>query len=131
MTVEENNFLISKFDGYNYPNINSKIWKLNHWEIHNYHEDWNLLMRIVEKIENCSVKIKEDIGVHRESVKEVELSFTVDISGNQCTISKYPSPQYYGSEDDFLKLYDCRNENKKQSIFKAVTEFIKWYYDTN
>jgi|SRR6185503_2265082 len=47
--IIEGNFLIAKFYGFNYPDMNNEVWKLS-LDIHNYHDDWNKLMQVVEKI---------------------------------------------------------------------------------
>jgi hypothetical protein len=48
--TEDGNFLISKFMGFTYPNREDNVWKISLLGLHNYHEDWNVLMPVVEKI---------------------------------------------------------------------------------
>lgn len=92
-----------------------------------FDSDANWQYEAIEWIENkCKVKCIEDIGMYRENLEEVELSFTVDICYYQCTIAKHPLPQYYGMEDDFLKLYNCRNKDKKLAVFEALYQFSQY-----
>ena len=86
---------------------------------------WDWLMSVAEKIEK--LEVKQEL----EDKREVTYFFNVDIWGLQCTISRDMLPQYYGTETDFLKLYDCRNKNKMKSVQKAITKFIDWYNKTN
>ena len=90
-----------------------------------YHIDWNLLMSVIERIEMVEVKGIECISTGE--YKEVIYHFTVSISDVQCTIDRDILPQYYGTETDFLNLYDCRNRNKIKSAYNAILSFIKWY----
>lgn len=46
----EGNFLIAKFMGYDYPDLKNEVWRFSADDLHNYHEDWNKLMEVVEKI---------------------------------------------------------------------------------
>jgi len=63
-------------------------------------------------------------------IREEEWVFSVQIENSQCTINQDVLPQYYGTDQDFLKTYDCRNEGKitkLEATYKAVVEFINWY----
>jgi hypothetical protein len=88
---------------------------------------WNDIMPVVDKIESITVSGKEDIGAYRESLVDVEWQFVFQIRNNQCIIDRTVIPQYYGFEDDFLRLYDCRKESKIKSAIEAIISFIKWY----
>ena len=90
-----------------------------------YHSSWDWLMPVVEKIE--SLRIKGKYEKHNNEIVNCEYLFTVVISDKQCIINNYIIPQYYGIEEDLLKLYDCRNTSKIDAVYKAVIEFIKWY----
>ena len=119
----EQNKLIARFMGYEIPKQTHR--KLN-WIIYNgvfqamqFHSSWDWLMPVIEKIENLEVKgLEED--------KEFIQQFTVEISNGQCVIHRDFSPQYWGTEEDFLELYDCNNTSKIESTFSAVVKFIEW-----
>ena len=85
-----------------------------------YYSSWDWLMSVIEKIENLEVNGREDN-------KEYVQHFTVEISNEQCVIHRYFAPQYWGTELDFLGLYDHNNTSKMDSTFASVVEFIKWY----
>lgn len=89
-----------------------------------YHSDWKLLMPVVEKIENLTVKGVAEV---HERNQNVEWSFAVEIKDKQCMIHRYVSPQYYGQETDFLQNYNCRNTDKIAAVHRAVYDFITWY----
>lgn len=90
-----------------------------------YNRDWNLLMSVIERIESMEVKGIESISTGEK--KEVIYYFTVSINDAQCTIDRDILPQYFGTETDFLNLYDCRNRNKIKSAYNAILSFIEWY----
>ncbi len=94
-----------------------------------YDTDWNWIMQVVEKIEASTVKGFEDIRFteEKEDFVEVEYYFSVNIKNGGCTIDRDLLPQYYGTEQDFLKLYDCRSEDKTQSTLQAIVAYVKWY----
>ena len=88
-------------------------------------EDWNWIMQVVEKIESLIVAgVEESRNLELE---EVEWSFTFEINGKQCMINRDCSPQFWGTSSDFLKLYSCENKSKKESVVKAIWQFLNWY----
>ena len=66
-----------------------------------YHNDWNLLMLVVEKIET--------------------LLYEVVIKRGFCEIEAYT----YNPE--FSKIHVGLKGSKREATYQAVTEFIKWY----
>lgn len=92
-----------------------------------YHKSWDWLMPVIQKIENLSVAGMEEIS--SGELADVDWSFSVEINDNQCVIHRYCSPQYYGEDSDFLKLYNCRNKNRNKIliVYRSVIKFIKWY----
>jgi len=90
-----------------------------------YHSSWDWLMPVVEKIENLTMSGKEEIS--SGAIEDVDWSFAFEIKDKQCMIHRYCSPQFYGEDSDYLKLYDCRNTNKMKSVYYAVVQFITWY----
>lgn len=81
-------------------------------EIAKYHESWDWLMPVVEKIE--SLNITDDEGV--------DYSFDVTISYGDCTIQDEDTTR------KALHIYQHGIDgNKIQGVWLAVVEFIKWY----
>lgn len=130
--ISESNKLIAEFMGIEFSNNGQNC---NHpfikapWppiEALQYHKSWDWLMPVVEKIESISVMGTQWTVLDDNS--NVEWNFMVKIEGKQCMISRCA---YDGCEEDFLKLYDCRNykSEKKQIdfVYNALVEFIKWY----
>lgn len=100
----------------------------------NYHKDWNLLMPVVEKIEDTTVTMNVDtnegLNDFEPDFREENWQFLVTIENTQCMIGQDVLPQYYGTDRDFLKTYDCRNEGKTtklQATYSTVVQFIQWY----
>lgn len=65
---------------------------------HSYHSDWNLLMDVVEKIESMSYVVATNQSIT-----------TID-----------------GTNKSF-KFITGVGDNKKQSVYNAITSFIGWY----
>ena len=88
MNTLENNQLINDFIG--------KFYSL---KSENYHDNWNDLMFIVEKIES--------------------LNFAFDIMGKACSINN----------DTEMIVDLCGNDfkSKIESVYTACVEFIQWY----
>jgi hypothetical protein len=102
--IIEGNYLIAKFMGYTYPSVDDEIFLYNHAAGHNYNEDWNLLMLIVEKIESMGTII------------EIWMSL-----GKGCRITK-------GSFKEPIKTIATTESNSTiEAVWLAVIEFIKWY----
>jgi hypothetical protein len=98
-----------------------------------FHSSWDWLMPVVEKIGTLTVKgyVKSPISDNKKY--KVIMSFGVNISKSQCTISRDILPQYYGTERDFLDLYDCFNIDKPkiEIVWLSIIAFIKWYNANN
>jgi Zn-dependent M32 family carboxypeptidase len=101
MTTIENNKLIAEFMGKEYKN-NAIVVSTNYitgqnpsgkvWQEPKYHNDWNWLMEVVEKIESLSNEQKV-INWSRQ---------------NKC-------------------IFDFKlTESKKEAVYNASVEFIKW-----
>lgn len=89
-----------------------------------YASSWDWLMPVVDKIEKLEVKGSE------EGKKFIQ-QFTVEISNEQCVIHRDFAPQYWGTETDFLELYDCNLTSKIESTFLAIVKFIEWLKSVN
>jgi len=116
MNTTENNKLIAEFMQLEENNSSEYLWHKIH--IHNkndlyYHSDWNWLMEVVEKIES----IKDKQGC----------SFFVEISKEKVHIKYY----YKGEEFDNIFCYYYSLRSKKETLYIACVEFIKWYNGNN
>lgn len=127
--------LIAQFDGWiklpDFVNSDDEVYpyyqngkRFIHYHPDKYDKEWNWIMPVIEKIEKLEVKGFED-------GKEFIQQFTVKISNEQCVIHRDFAPQYWGTEEDFLELYDCRNTSKIESTFSAVVKFLEWLNSVN
>jgi hypothetical protein len=110
----EGNGLIAEFMGV------KNEYKWHGQYARDYHSSWDFIMPVIEKIESLELK-----GIEQD--KEVIYQFTISIENNQCLIHRDFLPQYWGTETDFLNLYDCHKINKIESVWLAIIEFIKWF----
>ena len=76
-----------------------------------YHEDWNWLMVVVEKIE--SLEIFDRMGRFNINTKNFDENYTSFITDK---------------DGDFIQ---CEGETKIEAVYNAVVEFIKWYNNQN
>lgn len=106
--ILEGKFKIAKFMGYTYKSETSKIFLIGLNDIHNYNEDWNKLIPVVEKIRNlnCVVSIRFN--------RQMNLTVT-DINGFM---------------PEWRKDIRCDGIGI-ESTFKAVVEFIQWHNTNN
>jgi hypothetical protein len=111
MTKLEGNEILRKFleleDNINWQVASSMV---------NFDNDWELLMKVVEKIES----IQDDHHGH----------FQVHISGNSCTIFgsylwKAIGDENYGHV--YLSDPNAIFETKRESTWYNVIKFIQWY----
>lgn len=122
--MTEDNELIAQFMGFEFIDDDPEVYPDGYWldlpycqsKDFEYHENWDWLMPVIEKIES----IYDDFHGY----------FGVYISSNSCTIQgtklnttiENPHYAYYNSE--------CR-ETKIESTYHAVVLFIKWYNQNN
>jgi hypothetical protein len=105
----ENNKLIAEFMGKEYEN-NAVVVSTNYitgqnpsgkvWQEPKYHNDYNWLMGVVDKIESLGIDVHINTCVCR----------IVDVG-----------------EDRFEDIECFVNDNKKQAVYNACIEFIKWW----
>ena len=76
-----------------------------------YHEDWNWLMVVVEKIE--SLEIFDRMGRFNINTKNFDENYTSFITDK---------------DEDFIQ---CEGDTKIEAVYNAVVEFIKWYNNQN
>ena len=100
------NGIIAEFDGWlkNTTIFNSPTYLKNgvikHEHEFNYHNSWDALMPVVERIEN------------------LENAFTIQIDFTDCIINQ---------NDNWSFGIHTTGINKIEAVYKAVIEFIKWY----
>lgn len=75
-----------------------------------YHQDWNRLMPVIEKIGNLRVKSTASYNP--------DLSFKIEIVNGYTQISGAPERIFYNSSLEGSML---------NATFKAVVKFIQWY----
>ena len=122
----ENNKLIAEFMGYSQPHPdypNTTYWYKQGEEpltILLFDTDWNWLMAVVEKLESMEIEVR--MNSHFSTTLKYTLYQTqicYDLKHNNCD-----STQLYLSYNNVYK-------NRKDSIYNAVVEFIKWYNENN
>lgn len=99
-SIVEGNFKIAKFSGYSYEYINSDVFKVGLHDLHNYNENWNLLMPVVEKIE--------------------ALGATVYIRKSICEIA------YIENNNAYCEVSE-ETPSKIKAVWLAIVNFINWY----
>ena len=102
----ENNKILDQFNDNYLVNLNGFECYYNK-ENRSYHNDWNLLMEVVEKIESI---FWEDLN---------DTSFNVTIGATRyCVIQD--------NNGGVIEIIG-EGESKIQSVYNACLEFIKWY----
>lgn len=96
----ENNILIAEFMGV-FPPKSFTGQSVGPIEYIPYHQSWDWLMPVIEKIENCFNGM-----------------VLVNISDENCRIEHSLQPEYSIS---------VSTESKIKSTYEAVLEFIKWH----
>ena len=119
--METNNKIIAEFMGFeiknkiNYipPSLPNFMKKAEHLKVDKsenlpFHNDWNWLMQVVEKI---------------ESIKIETYKVRVDIYFNCCQIN----PTHW---EQLISIYGNK-ETKIEAVYNACIEFIKWYNENS
>ena len=109
--ITENNKLIAEFLGYIDNGCSEDgflIHPITNYDVEisslKYHEDWNWLMVVVEKIESLGYKVD---------------------------ISKWENSQYCGIYLNGKKIAGNETNTKIEAVYNACIEFIKWYNNKN
>ncbi len=113
--TEEGNFLIANFMGYNYPDNANEVYKASLVDLHNYHEDWNLLMPVVEKISHTVIKGHSPFNSDQFVRVELNVNGYVKIENLRDT------PIFANVSVEGSLINATR---------KAVIQFIQWYSTT-
>ena len=102
--IHEGNLLIARFITDEPEVLEHDLKKAGTLESMAYHNDWNWIMPVVEKIENC-----------------FDGCVNVEINGENCLI--------HNIEPQFKRF--VAGKTKIQAIWLAVVEFITWYNKQN
>ena len=119
----ENNKLIAEFlgakqydktDDFIYFDETNNIFSNDTISLKNlkFHNDWNWLMEVVEKIENLEFYPKNSTCIGFDS-------FGIEINKNRCDITRY---------GDFTHLLlQGQGGTRIEAVYNACVTFIKWY----
>ena len=115
VTIQEGNKLIIEFMGYEFhkgyfilKGPNSSVSSMIRPQDLYYHEDWNRLMQVIQKIEKTYLHPKKDDEINYTSL---------------CTFRENMTRFYCFS------LF--QGETQIESAWLAVVDFIKWYNEKN
>ena len=115
MNIENNKIIaIAEFLGYVLRGKNTYEYKNKLYLVEElkFHNDWNLLMEVVEKIESLEFKPKTSTCIGFDS-------FGIEIDRTRCDITRY---------GDFTSsLLQGNGKTRIESTYNACLEFIKWY----
>lgn len=104
----ENNQLIAKFDGKSFYDASDKDWNGERRDFElsqlKYHESWDWLMPVIEKIEEITLlsAVGMNVNIYNQ-LTEIKCRWTGEIIA-------------YG-----------KGKSRIQAAYYAVVEFIKWY----
>jgi len=107
----ENNKLIAEFMNH-YENMGNLGLQ--------YHSDWNWLMEVVEKLESMEIEVRMKSHFNttlKHTLYQTQICY--DLEHKNCE----PTHLYLSYNDAY--------KNRKDSIYNAVVEFIKWYNENN
>ena len=87
-----------------------------------YHDSWDWLMRVVEKIEQ--LKNKENRFIVNEFT--IDFDSSEPLNSYQVTISSVFKPEFGG-----FPLIKVKAFTKREAVYNACIEFIEWYNEQN
>lgn len=91
-------------------------------ELLKYHNSWDWLMKVVEKIEDTSFS-----GIKSEYVPYTNKPFLVKMHYNSAKITIDNDFKIENSIKDGICFTEFNEDTKIDSCYKAVVEFIMWY----
>lgn len=109
INIEESNKLIAEFMGKTV--MNYKVLIRREWGFPKYHQSWDWLMPVVEKIETL-----------------FDNRVTVLIQSGEYAIWLHNKEEYEKSNYNTYDYYSSDwKENKIEAVYEQVVKFIKWY----
>lgn len=113
---KENNKLIAQFLGLTIITDGISLFDTNYKSLAKYHESWNDLMPVVEKIENL------EFGKWYVHIQ----GNTVNIEDGNEGIGLWDF--HINNEDPTMSLFPSNKDLKPiEAVYIAIIEFIKWY----
>lgn len=107
------NWIISVFRGWAYKSVLDTYNDPSFEELHNYHEDFNRLIEVVERI---------------EAIRDEKFGwFQVHIHSNACDIQSEHAYKDGMIDRSYISDPNAILETKKLSTWYNVSEFILWY----
>jgi len=88
-----------------------------------FHNSWDWLMEVVEKIEAMEIKIKSRNELGQFQYETFTPLF--EIYYNQCRINRDFGID--GLEKDFLNCFTSHKATKLESTYNGCVKFIEWY----
>lgn len=85
-----------------------------------FYDDWNCLMDVVEKIETLE---ENDRQKNPDKTKSVCTPYRIDILGRNVV-------EVIAFGEDSIFLINKDGLTKREAVYRAVVEFIKWYNKT-
>lgn len=122
--IAEGNRNIALFDGWRFVDISTDEYENGYYEyVHehgrtiitpdnlHYHDDWSMLMPVVEKIESLG---------HQSDISYWE----VEYNGYEYLCS------FYRDQQEESVAHGNSKDSKIRAVYEAVTSFILWYNQT-
>jgi hypothetical protein len=106
------NKIIAQFLGLTIITDGISFFDTNYKPLANYHENWNDLMPVVDKIESL-----EFVSVYTNKTSLGEFSIEINYDTH---------PYKYNQLKKTIFIKD-KNISKIEAVYKACVEFIKWY----
>ena len=120
----ENNKLIAEFLGWTLDNQELSSYRKKEvgkfiYKKFDFENDWNDLMKAVEKIENSQANF--EIKSHWSPFVEANIHQTT------ITVFEYTKMHTAYSSEEVVTIYTNPNRNKLENVYEGVVKFIEWY----
>ena len=133
MKTLENNKLIAEFLGYIDNGCSEDgflIHPITNYDVEisslKYHEDWNWLMEVVEKIESLNLGNTTIKTVFSEEDLYINSNVSFLIMYKECYVNFFGEMKVY---ENWISVTECNS--KIEAVYTACVEFIKWYNNQN
>ena len=133
MKTLENNKLIAEFLGYIDNGCSEDVFLIHpitNYDVEisslKYHEDWNWLMEVVEKIESLNLGNTTIKTVFSEEDLYINSNVSFLIMYKECYVNFFGEMKVY---ENWISVTECNS--KIEAVYTACVEFIKWYNNQN